>query len=625
MTYQTTRQSIRGAARATLFGLMSVCAAGASAADKGGAAPPAFSVGGEWGSYNKSLDGQRYSMLRQINTGNAAELAEVCRIRIEDHGSFQAGLIVIGDVMYATTITDTIALDPATCAVKWRRSYRADKRTPFPVNRGVAYYAGRLYRGTGDGRVIALDAATGAEVWSNVVGDPANGEIVSGAPLAWNGLVIVGTAVSEFGVRGRIIAYDADTGREVWRFYSVPLPGEPGSETWQNTVWNNGSGGGGTWSHFALDPGSAELFIPIGNPVPDFAPGDRPGANLYTNCVLVLDARTGKLKWWYQLAPNDGLDHDLASAPVLYRNSAHQAMVAAGGKDGYVHIVDRTTHKLVAKTAVTTVDKNPQQPTEEGVKACPGVSGGVEWNGPAFDPERNRLFVGALDYCSMFIRESGTKPRAGGANYGGSWSGIGTASGWFSALDADTGKVAWQYHADAAVLSGITPTAGGIVMGGDNAGNFFVFDSDNGKVLKSVATGGSLSGGVITYETRGKQYVAFTSGNVSRSLFGAVGRPSIVVMALPAAVLAKEAATQKADITHGRDLFFGLCGACHGADGKAWRPIDLTKVKNKMTEAELVAFIKKPRAPMPAPFPEPLNAQDERDIRDIAAFLMQWQ
>ncbi len=617
---------LQRAARAALYGLLGLCATGVFAAGKNVAiATPAFNVGGEWGSYNKSLDGQRYSMLRQINTSNAAELAEVCRIRIEDHGSFQAGLVVINDVMYATTNTDTIALDPTTCAVKWRQVYRADKHAPLPVNRGVAYYGGRLFRGTSDGRVIALDAKTGEMLWSNAVGDADYGEFVSGAPLAWNGLVIVGTAASEFGVRGRVLAYDAMSGREVWRFYTIPLPGEPGSETWKDTVWNAGSGGGGTWSHFALDAGSAELFIPVGNPVPDFAPGDRPGANLYTNSVVVLDARTGALKWWYQLAPNDGLDHDLAAAPMLYRNSAHKQMVAAGGKDGYVHIVDRTTHKLVAKTPVTTVDENPPQPNEEGVKVCPGVAGGVEWNGPAFDPERNRLFVGALDYCAMFRRESGTKPTVGGTNYGGSWSGVGKASGWFTALDGDTGKVIWQYHADAAVLSGITPTAGGIVLGGDNAGNFFVFASDTGKVLKSVATGGSLSGGVITYENHGKQYLAFTSGNVSRTVFGATGRPSIVVMALPEAVLAKEAAAQKVDPERGHNLYFGMCGSCHGADGKNANPIDLTKVKDKMTQEQLVAFIKKPRAPMPQPYPEPLNAQDERDIQDIAAFIMQWQ
>ena len=609
-----------------LCALVSLWAVNTIAAGKNAnIAPPAFSVGGEWASYNKTPDGQRYSPLRQINSGNAAELAEVCRIRIEDHGSFQAGLVVINDVMYATTSTDTLALDPTTCKIKWRTTYRPDKRAPFPVNRGVAHYGGRLFRGTGDGHVIALDANSGEILWKNAVGEPDQGEFVSGAPMAWNGLVIVGTAASEFGVRGRVMAYDALSGREVWRFYTIPLPGEPGSETWQDTVWNKGSGGGGTWSHFALDPASAELFIPVANPVPDFAPGDRPGANLYTNSVVVLDARSGQLKWWYQLAPNDGFDHDLAAAPVLYRNRERRQMVAAAGKDGYLHIIDRVTHKLVAKTAVTTVDENAPQPTEEGVKVCPGVAGGVEWNGPGFDPVRNRLFVGALDHCSIMRRESGTKPVAGGPNFGGSFSGVGEPSGWFTALDADTGKIAWQYHADAAVLSGITPTAGGIVLGGDNAGNFFVFESDTGKVLKSVATGGSLSGGVVTYENRGKQYVAFTSGNVSRSLFGATGRPSIVVMALPAAVLAREAATQQADVTRGRDLYYGLCGACHGADGKNWQPVDLTKVKHKMTLDELVAFIKQPRAPMPQPFPDPLNAQDERDIHDIASFIMQWQ
>ena len=585
-----------------------------------------FSTGGEWGSYNKSFDGQRYSPLRQINAGNVSALAEVCRIKVDDHGSFQAGLIVIHDVMYATTSTDTLALDPVSCAVKWRHHYRRDKHAPLPVNRGVAYYAGRLFRGTDDGRVIALDANTGAEVWSNAVGEADFGEFVSGSPLAWNGIVIVGTAASEFGVRGRVIAFDAQTGRELWRFNTVPKEGETGSETWKGTIWNTvGGGGGGTWSHFALDPASAELFVPVGNPIPDFIPAERPGDNLFTNCVLVLDARTGKLLWWYQLAPSDGLDHDLAAAPILYRNRDTKQLVAAGGKDGYLHIIDRTTHKMIAKTAVTTVDLNPPLPTPEGVKVCPGPAGGVEWNGPAFDPERHRLFVGALDYCAIFRSEKGTQPRPGAGNFGGTWTGVGEAKGWLSALDADTGEVRWRYHAEAAVLSGITPTAGGIVLGGDNAGNFFAFDSDSGKILKTIATGGSLSGGVITYEARGKQYVAITSGNVSRTLFGAIGRPTIVVMALPDAVIAKGNAATGPDVARGRELYYAVCGVCHGADGKTWNGVDLTTIKDKWKTEDLIAFIKKPRAPMPPPFPSPLDEQNLRDIRDIAAFVMQWK
>ena len=583
-------------------------------------------AGAEWPSYNKTLEGQRYSPLTQINAGNADKLAEVCRLKVADTGSFQAGLLVIAGVMYATTATDTLAVDPTNCKTLWRHHYRRGEAAAFPVNRGVAFYAGRLFRGTDDGQVIALDARTGTELWANKIGDPAKGEFVSGAPMAWNGLVIVGTAASEFGLRGRVLAYEAMTGREVWRFNTVPAPGEANAETWRNTIWNDtGGGGGGTWSHFALDPSTAEVFIPVGNPIPDFVPAERPGDNLYTNSVLVLDALSGKLKWWYQLAPNDGLDHDLAAAPVLYLDSKKQARVAAGGKDGFLHIVDRRTHKLVAKTAVTSVDEPVRTPTPEGVKACPGPAGGVEWNGPAFNPKLNRLFVGSLDYCALFMSSPGTsKPEPGGYLMGGKWSGIGAPRGWIYALDADTGAVAWRYHADNAVLGGITTTAGGIVLGGDNAGTFLVFDGASGKVLKSVATGGSLSGGMITYQIGAKQYVAMTSGNISRSLFGASGRPNILIMALPDSAIAAES-DGKPSATRGRELYLASCAVCHGADGNFWHPIDLRQVKSKMTYEQVVAFIHNPRSPMPKVFPEPVSPSEEAHIRDIATFIMQWQ
>jgi len=587
---------------------------------------PEFTAGAEWPSYNKSLDGQRYSPLTQINTDNAQELAEVCRIQIADGGSFQAGLIVIDEVMYATTATDTMALDPTTCKQIWRHSHRRDAAPALPVNRGVAYYGRRLFRGTDDGQVIALDAQSGVELWANVVGDPAGGQIVSGSPLAWNGLVIVGTAVSEFGMRGQVVAYEAMTGREVWRFSTVPRPGEPNADSWRNTIWNDtGGGGGGTWTHFALDPSTAELFIPVGNPIPDFVPADRLGDNLYTNSVLVLDARSGELKWWYQLAPSDGLDHDLAAAPVLYRNSAGEERVAAGGKDGFLHIIDRRAHKLVAKTPVTTVDDPAPVPTPEGVEACPGPAGGVEWNGPAYEPNLNRLYVGSLDYCALFRSEPGTKPKIGGMNMGGTWSGIGTPRGWIYALDADTGEVAWRFHADHPVLGALTPTAGGVLFGGDNAGTFFVFDSATGKMIKSFATGGSLSGGIITYEQRGRQYVAMTSGNVSRTLFGAAGRPTIVVMALPEAVIASSKDRPGADIERGHDAYLTHCSICHGSSGSDWGEIELKSTKLKMTKDELTAFIKNPREPMPRVFPEPISPDDEATIQGIAKFIMQWR
>ena len=620
--------TVRVAHRAMLISLTLFAAAGVgrAAEQTPDSNLPEHSAGGEWPSYNKTLDGQRWSPLTQINTANAGELGEVCRYKVADSGSFQAGPIVIDNVMYLTTATDTLAMDPTNCKVLWRHRHRRDRAAPFPVNRGVAYYAGRLFRGTDDGQVIALDARSGAELWANTVGNPGEGEIVTGAPLAWNGILIVGTAVSEFGVRGRVIAYDTMTGRELWRFHTVPAPGEPNADTWRNTIWNDtGGGGGGTWSHFALDPSTAEVFIPVANPIPDFVPAERPGDNLYTNSVLVLDALSGKLKWWYQLAPNDGLDHDLAAAPVLYRNGNNEQRMAAAGKDGYLHIVDRRTYELVAKTAVTTVDEPVVTPTPEGVKACPGPAGGVEWNGPAYDPKLNRLVVGSLDYCAIFISEPGTsKPEAGGYLMGGRWSGIGDPRGWIYSIDADSGKVKWRYHAEQAVVGAITPTAGGVVFGGDNAGAFFVFDSASGDILKRIETGGSLSGGVITYEVRGKQYVAMTSGNISRSLFGATGRPHIVIMALPDPVIAAQRSGQASRIDAGRDAYLTSCAVCHGADGNAWHPIELRSVKSRLDRAQLVEFIKHPRAPMPRVFPAPLSREEEQRVHDIADFILQW-
>jgi alcohol dehydrogenase (cytochrome c) len=285
-------------------------------------------AGADWEGYNKSLDGQRYSTLDQINVGNAAALREVCRVRIAVRGNFQSGLVVVGDLLYATTATETVALDPVTCAVNWHHSYHRAQDAVLQGNRGVAYLNGRVFRGTDDARLFALDAVTGKEVWSNVVGDPVLGEYVVAAPVAWNGMVIVGISGSELGIRGRIMAFDALTGRELWRFHTIPTGDAVGADTWGDRKWSE-HGGGGTWSTLTIDPRTGELFVPVGNPVPDFAPMDRKGANLFTNSVLVLDAKTGALQWWYQLQANDDHDHDLAAAPVLLRNSRHESLVAA--------------------------------------------------------------------------------------------------------------------------------------------------------------------------------------------------------------------------------------------------------------------------------------------------------
>ncbi len=399
-------------------------------------------AGADWGAYNKTLDGQRYSPLTQVNVKNAATLEEVCRVEVAHRGSFQSGPLIVEDTMFVTAEQETVALDPVTCAIRWRHVYVPQRHGVAPMSRGVAFANGRLFRGTEDASVIALDAASGRQLWTSVAGDARLGEYITSAPIAWSGLVFVGTALGEFGIKGRILAFDALTGREVWRFNTIPTGTERGADTWKNTRWAE-HGGGATWSSFALDPTTAELFIPVGNPVPDFSPQDRPGSNLFSDSVLVLDARTGALHWWYQLVSNDGMDWDLGAAPLLYRDGQDRDLVAAAGKDGYLHVVDRRSHRLVFKAATTTVNTRRSAPASAGGKVCPGPLGGSAWNGPAFDPARKTLFTGAIDLCAQVHSVPGETYATGKIFVGGNWDiPPEPATGWVSAFDPTQARFA---------------------------------------------------------------------------------------------------------------------------------------------------------------------------------------
>jgi alcohol dehydrogenase (cytochrome c) len=598
-----------------------VTATTAHAAAQAAAPQQAVVPGEQWPGYNKDLDGQRYSLLKQLNTGNAATLAEVCRIEVAHRGSFQAGPLVVDGTMYVTVEEQTIALDPVSCQVKWRHAYRHEQAGMVAINRGVAYDNGRLFRGTDDARVLALDAASGRELWKSIAGDARLAEYIGGAPLAWNGLVFVGTAGSEWGIRGRILAFDGATGREVWRFSTIPTGNEPGAASWKDRKWAE-HGGGGTWSPFALDPVTAELFVPVGNPVPDFSPGDRPGANLFTNSLVVLDARSGKVKWWFQLSPNDGMDWDLAAPPMLYRNGSDRDLVAVAGKDGYLYAIDRNTHRLVFKVPTTTVNsQRPRPGVQGGVKVCPGALGGTLWNGPAYDPANQTIFTGAIDECTVVTPAPGQTYATGTMLYGGTWQ-VPTepATGWITAVDANTGKVRWKFHTDSPVLGAITPTAGGIVMAGDNSGALYVFDSRSGELLQRLETHGSISGGIVTYQLKDVQYVAVTSGNISKSGFGAIGRPSVLVLRAAAAQAQGESAAASAE--RGADVYKHNCMGCHATDGSGIPGHSLVDLKTRMTKEQLLAWVRDPKPPMPRVFPEPMESDDLRDLDDLAAYLL---
>jgi alcohol dehydrogenase (cytochrome c) len=588
------------------------------------ATPPSSEMGPQWLSYNNRLDGQRFSTLNQITVDNAHQLAEVCRVQIDGPTGFNAGLIVVNGVIYTSTPRETVAIDATTCAVRWKYSYVPDEEETASTSRGVAVMDGRVFRGTGDGRLIALDAITGKLLWKNVVGSTRLAECVAGAPLAWQGVVYAGIAGSEHGVRGRVMAYDAITGRELWRFNTIPMGNQIGAKTWKRPE-SAKTGGGGVWGSMSLDATTGELFVPVGNPWPDIDYHYRPGENLFTNTMLILDAHSGALKWWHQVTPADWKDMDLAGAPVLYRDSKIRDVMAFAGKDGYLIALDRDTHKELFRTPVTSIQNADAKLTAAGARVCPSFAGGVLWNGPTLDRINKNLVVGSVDLC--FKISPGTTEYAPPAvNFGGNLEPDGEPTGWVTALDSESGQVRWRYHAEKPVTAAVTPTAGGVTFSGDLAGNFLVFDSKNGNVLLKYPTRGALAGGVVTYEIAQRQYVAFASGNVSRTAFGALGLPSVVVMALPdqaTSAASSESPRMKGNptsgipnINHGRQLYTQVCAACHGSDGNMMTDHKLRNLSARRDRASTIEFVKSPKPPMPKVFPDLLKEQDIVDVVD---------
>ena len=606
----------------------SACAAFAVSAAVCTVGPAAAGAGDtQWPSYNLTVDGQRYAPLDQINAGNAKRLGEVCRVKAEDAGAFQTGLLQVDGLIYFTTALDTLAVDATDCSIRWRHHYTPEQDPVWMINRGVAYANGMIFRGTPDARLLAIDAQTGETVWQHQVGEPTQGEFFSAAPQVFQGLLIIGAAGGDWGIRGRMMAFDQQTGREVWRFNTIPRGDEPGAETWEN-VGTARYGGGGTWTTYTLDMAAGEVFVPVGNPTPDFIPGHRPGDNLFANSMVVLDARTGKLKWYYQLVSNDGHDLDLGAAPMLYFDSHGRSMVSFGGKDGYVYSLDRETREPVFRTPITTIKNEGVLPTPEGILACPGPLGGVEWNGPALDKRNKAIVVGTVDWCAILKRDENYVYNPGGFNLGGEWIFQGKGKGAVVALDPDSGKVRWTYRTPGPQVAGITPTAGGVTFSGDMAGNFFALDSATGKELFKAPTGGALAGGVITYLRGGRQYVAFASGNVSR-LFnesGSSGSPSLVIYALDGQGQSasakgktnKAAVAGEPDPARGASTYASVCAACHGARGEGGVGAALKGLKQRLDLDKTIAWIKSPSEKMPKLYPSPL---DEQAVADVAAYV----
>ena len=485
---------------------------------------------GDWLTFNRDYPGHRFSPLKEIDVHNVSRLAPRCILQLGEIGSFETSPVAYHGTIYLTTAHRTFAVDGASCAVRWSHTYVPTEPEHIPGNRGVALYHGKVYRGTTDGYLLALDAASGKLLWTAHVDDAFGGAFVSGAPIAFDGRIFVGEGGADNGIQGRFYAFDSETGRPLWTFHLIPAPGEPGRETW-------GAGqprGASSWSSVALDVEHRLLFVPTGNPGPDFEGRERPGANLYTDSVVVLHADSGRLAWYVQQVPHDVHDWDTAAAPVIYERSG-RAYLAVASKDGFLHLYDRTTHREIAR-AQTTTRRNTEAPftPEKPITYCPGGLG--QWNGPAYAADLGLVFVGASDRCDTI--QALAKPPAfepGAMDFGAQLMTDRSApqTGWVRAFDAHSAKEAWAAHAPTPIIAAVTPTAGGLLLTGDLAGHFVALDARTGQQLYSFMTGGGIAGGISVYEADGHELIAVPSGNSSRGTWDSNGSATLILFGVP--------------------------------------------------------------------------------------------
>jgi alcohol dehydrogenase (cytochrome c) len=477
--------------------------------------------------------GTRFVDLKEITPQNAKNLRPVCLYRSEQAASVQTSPLVYQGVMYLTFGRATVAIDAKTCRERWTYIWQPKGQEISPANRGAAIKDGKLVRGTADGYLIALDMADGSLLWSKPIASFAGGQYFSMPPLIYGDLIIAGPSGADFGAKNWIGAFKLATGEQVWKFNLVPDPGEPGAETWENPE-SLKHGGGSLWTPLSLDAKAGIVYLPVGNPAPDFYGELRPGANLYTDSLVALDTKTGKLLWYRQFIPHDVHDADLSQVSPLFETTIDgkkHAVISVSGKDGLLRLLDRDSHDQFYEVPITTRENVDALPTVEGVHRCPGLLGGMEWNGPAYDPDSNTLFVPAVDWCGTFSKAPKDPPIMQGMHYyGGAVASDPRekSKGWLTALDVSTGKERWKYASPTPLVAGVTATSGGVLFTGDLNNDFLALDAKTGEVLYRFNTGGSIGGGVISYAIDGKQFAAATSGTVS-AFFGGSGLPAVII------------------------------------------------------------------------------------------------
>ena len=487
----------------------------------------------DWPSYHGQSNGSRYSTLAQINKANAARLTPKWIFSLPNTSALQVTPVVVEGVMYVTSANECYALDAGSGRQIWHYQRRRTKGligvSAGGANRGVAVAGDRVFMVTDHAHLIALDRVTGALLWETEMADWKQNYYSTSAPLIVGNLVIPGIAGGDDGVRGFLAAYDQATGKEVWRFWTVPRRGEPGSESWQGKAIDHP--GAATWMTGAYDAQLDTLYWPVGNPGPDLIGDDRLGDNLYSDSIVALDPKTGRLKWHFQFTPHDVWDYDAmqpsALVDVTWQGQPRKLLVHAN-RNGYFYVLDRTNGKfLLGKQYVKTVtwasgltpEGRPivvpgMEPTREGKRVCPSLEGASNWYSTSFNPITGLYYVQSNDKCGMFTRTD-QEWEAGKGFMGGSFSAAPEpAERVLRAIDIQTGTIAWELRQTGTVNSwgGVLSTAGGVVVFAEDSGALMAADASNGKVLWSFQTSQLWKASPMTYMFDNKQYVAIAAG-----------------------------------------------------------------------------------------------------------------
>ena len=495
---------------------------------------------GNWLTYNRTYSSQHHSPLDQINRENVADLELKWVFQARSLHKFEMTPLVVDDVVYVVQMpNDVVALDAVTGRKFWQYTHAMEGEVNVccgRINRGLAILGDTLYMGTIDGKLVALDAKTGAVVFSRQIVDTTGGYSLTHAPLVLKDKLIVGSAGGEYGIRGFIVALDPRNGDEIWRFHTIPGPGEPGHETWSGDSWERG--GGSIWLTGSYDPELNLTYWGVGNPAPDWNGDVRLGDNLYTDSVVALDADTGKLKWHFQFTPHDEWDWDAVQIPVLvdreWEGEQRKLMLWAN-RNGFYYVLDRTTGEFlhgknfVEVTWAKGLDENGRpikipeaSPTREGVRVSPAVQGGTNWYSPAYSEKTGLFYVSAWEYSSVYHKGDPTYTR--GNRYPGSvphgvWPNTMKDSeeqqgyGAIRALSPTTGDLEWEFRMTGIGESGILSTAGDMLVTGSREGYMLVLDSFTGKNILTINLGGIVAASPITFTAGGKQRIAVSSGN----------------------------------------------------------------------------------------------------------------